>query len=142
MTADRSAGSDNGSLASFPPVAALRPASEDAGTPGATFAESFGASRAIAPPPDTEACTAAFPPPDAPPLLAADPLPEQPAAAPARPETTIIVAGTHMNRRTLLIETSVVVDGETGVGCVWFPTPVAGLRRIFAIPASQERNYT
>jgi hypothetical protein len=47
-----------------------------------------------------------------------------------------------MNRRSLLIETSVVVDGETGDGGVWFPNPVAALRRIFGIPVSQERHYT
>jgi hypothetical protein len=47
-----------------------------------------------------------------------------------------------MNRRNLLIETSVVVDGETGGGDVWFPNPVAALRRIFGIPVSPERHYT
>lgn len=82
----------------------------------------------------------AFAPPEPPPD--ADPLPEQPAAAPAKPETTMIVAGTPMNRRSLLIETSVVVDGETGAGGVWFPNPVAGLRRLFGIPAGPEHNYT
>jgi hypothetical protein len=39
-----------------------------------------------------------------------------------------------MNRRSLLIETSVVVDGETGGGGVWFPNPVAVLRRISVFP--------
>jgi hypothetical protein len=82
----------------------------------------------------------AFAPPESPPD--ADPLPEQPAAAPASPDMTIIVAGTHMNRRSLLIETSVVVHGETGAGGVWFPNPVAGLRRISGIPVRQEGHYT
>jgi hypothetical protein len=47
-----------------------------------------------------------------------------------------------MNRRSLLIETSVVVGGETGGGGMWFPNPVAVLRRIFGIPVSPEHNYT
>jgi len=92
------------------------------------------------PPLDPEACaTGVAPPEPAPPD--AEP-PEQPAAAPARPETAINVAGTHMNRRAALIETSVVVDGETGDIGKWFPNPVAGLRRISAIPVRPDRHYT
>ena len=141
MTADRSAGrARSGSLTSFPPTAAVRPASwlalNGSAVPGTSASSPFPT------PPAGDACTTAFPPPDAPPPLDAEPLPEQPAAAPAKPDTTMIVAGIHMNCRIERIETSVVVDGETGAGGVWFPNPVAALRRLFGLPVSPERNYT
>jgi hypothetical protein len=66
--------------------------------------------------------------PSPPPLLPpdAEPLPEQPAAAPTRPDTTIIAAGTVTNRRMSLIGTSIVVDGETDVAAFRFPAMWCG----------------
>jgi hypothetical protein len=83
-----------------------------------------GARRA-APSADLAACATGAEAPLAPPpaaLSAFDPdPPEQPAAAPTRPETTITAADATPNRRIALIETSIVVDGETGVGGPGFP---------------------
>jgi hypothetical protein len=72
-----------------------------------------------------------MPPPS--PLLPpdAEPLPEQPAAAPTRPETTIIAAGTVMNRRMSLIGTSIVVDGETDGAAFRFPAIWCGAGHVF-----------
>jgi hypothetical protein len=47
-----------------------------------------------------------------------------------------------MNRRISLIETSVVVDGETADVGVRFPNPVAVFRPTFGIPVRADPHYT
>src|SRR5947208_17067338 len=127
MTADWSAGSLNTSLASFRPSWL---ALNGSAVPAARLRSASSGALSAAPPPFAAgAFTAVVPPPEPPPPADADPLPEQPVAAPARPDTTMIVAGTHMNRRRLLIETSVVVDGETGGGGVWSPNSAVSERK-------------
>jgi hypothetical protein len=120
ITAEGRLGSLSGSEATFPGSAAP-PALLTAGW---SVGNARGASSA-APSADRAACTTGAEPPLAPPpaaLSAFDPdPPEQPAAAPTRPETTITAAGTTPNRRIALIETSIVVDGETGAATVRFP---------------------
>jgi len=121
ITAEGRLGTLSGSEATFP-GSALPPAllTTDWSVGAAT-----GARRA---PPSADlaaTCATGAEPPLAPPpaaLSAFDPdPPEQPAAAPTRPETTITAAGTTPNRRIALIETSIVVDGETGAATVRFP---------------------
>jgi hypothetical protein len=100
-----------------------------------------GASESITPPPLARATGTA--PPLAPPPEAFDPEPpEQPAAAPTRPDRTITAAGTTPNRRIALIETSIVVDGETGAATVRFPNLDAVFGRTFGIPVNTDPNYT
>jgi hypothetical protein len=120
ITAEGRLGSLSGSEATFP-GSALPPALLTAGW---SVGAAMGARRA---PPSADvaaACATGAEPPAPPPaaLSAFDPdPPEQPAAAPTRPETTITAAGTTPNRRIALIETSIVVDGETGAAPVRFP---------------------
>jgi hypothetical protein len=76
-----------------------------------------------------------------PPPADPEPLPEQPAAAPTRPETTIIAAGTVTNRRMSLIGTSIVVDGETVPTAVRFPA-VRRAMPTFPVPEAAIGHYT